>query len=81
MTLKIAVHRVGKHIVAGAVAVLVADQIQQHELLRILHRQRAQKNLIEQSENRGVRADPQRQSEDRDRCKAGRLAEHPRAKA
>ena len=40
--------------------------IEHHQLVGRLHRQLAQQDLIDQREDRGVGADPQRQRQDRD---------------
>ncbi len=44
---------------------MVAAHGQQNKLMRILDRQQPQQNLIQEGENRGIRADPQRQSQGR----------------
>jgi hypothetical protein len=48
---------------------------------RIFHRQGAQPNRIEQLENGGVRADPERQRSNRDNGKPGIAPQHPSAMA
>ena len=57
---------------------MVAAHGEQHQLLRILHGQQAQQNLIEQGEYRGIGADAQRQGQYRDRGKHRILRQHAR---
>src|SRR5216110_2559430 len=77
--LEVAVHRVGDHAVAGAVAIIVPHDFQQDQLRRVFHRQHAQENLIKKSEDGGVRADSERQGQYGDGGKPGRLAQHAHA--
>ena len=44
---------------------MVAAHGQQNKLLRILNRQQPEQNLIQERENRGIRADPERQRQGR----------------
>jgi hypothetical protein len=47
-------------------------------LLRLLHRQQAQQNLIEQRKNRGVGPNPKRQGQYRHRGEHGTLRQNAR---
>ncbi len=67
---KIAIHRIGKvllHIAAVGTRVTCvgACVLQHHEPVGLNHRQALQKNLIDQRKYCGVRADSERQSDDR----------------
>ena len=67
LLLEILIDRVRMHAVAHVVSVVGAPLIQHHQLVRLLHRQLAQQNLIKQGENRRIAANPQRHREDRHR--------------
>src|SRR6266849_5138336 len=58
---------------------LRSGRLQHHQLFGISHRQSAQQDLVQQGKNSGIRANPQRQREDRDQRKARVLGQHPQA--
>ena len=60
------VDRIGVHARAHVAAAVRARLIQHHQLVRVLHRQLAQQDLVDQREDRGVRADAERERQDRD---------------
>src|SRR5215813_4576480 len=53
-----------------------AGRVEHYELARTLDRKRLQQDLVEQRENRGVRANPEPQRHHRDNRKAGTLPQH-----
>src|SRR6266446_1353102 len=55
--------------------------LQNDQLARIPHRKPPQQHLIEQGKDRRIRADAQRQGQNRNECKARVLPEHPQAVA
>ena len=57
----ILIHAVGERVHAVVAAVVAAAPGEQHDAIGIFHRQQAQNQLIDQREDGGVRADPQRQ--------------------
>src|SRR5713226_1127095 len=75
--LKIAVHRVRNRVPAPVVPVVPPPHGQQHQPLRILHWQQAQQHLVQQRENRRVRANPQRQSQRRHQRKPPATPQSP----
>src|ERR1051326_1464919 len=58
---------------------LVGAPFENHEMLRILHRQRSHQDAVNQTENRRVRADAQRQRENGHDGETRRFEEHSRA--
>jgi len=71
---QIAIHGVGKDgfvVVAGGVSRSVIRGVEHHQALRIVHRERAQRHLIEEGKDGGIGADPQGQGEHRDGAKEG----------
>jgi len=58
---EIPIHRVRERVWAPVAAVVHALHVEQHQLLRILDRHQPQQHLIQQREDGGVRANPQRQ--------------------
>ncbi len=79
--LKIAKHWIGNRVAAPVVTVVVAAHREQHKLLRIFYGKQAQKNLVEQSEHRGVRADSEGESEDGNGGESWISAQHSQPKA
>ncbi len=61
VALEVAIHRKRKCISTPVPSVMETFHAEQHQLLRIFHRQQTQQNLIEQREDRRIRADPQRE--------------------
>ena len=55
----------GVFVIAAVRAEAPALHPQLHQFLRIVHRQRSQQHLVHQRENRRIRADPERQRENR----------------
>src|SRR5205823_6258137 len=62
------VHRIGKRVAAVVAAVVAALACEDDNLLRIAHREQAQDQLVDESEDCGVGADAQGQ---RDHCDTG----------
>ena len=60
------VDRIGVHARAHVAAAVRTRLIQHHQFVRVLHRQPAQQDLVDQREDRGVRPDAEREREDRD---------------
>ncbi len=80
---QVAIHRVGEVIALIAAVVVHMARIapgesQQHQLRWVFHRQAAQQRLIEQSEDRRIRADTQRQSYHRGQCETGIVTKLPK---
>ena len=63
---EILVHGIGDLVAAIVAAVVLPAAPQQHKLLRILDREQAQEELVDQRENSGIGADAQGQRKHRD---------------
>ena len=61
---EIVIHGVGQRVHAPVATVVETLHLQRHQLLRVLYRQQAQQDLIEQREDRRVCADAEGQRED-----------------
>ena len=72
---KIAIHGIGQFVLAVIAAVVEPAAPEGYELLRILDWKQTEHQLVDQSENSGVRSDTQRQRQDRHRDEHRRLAE------
>jgi hypothetical protein len=54
--------------------------VQDHDPVRVWIRKRPQQNRVDDAEDRGVRADPERKRQDRNQSEPGRLAELAKSK-
>ncbi len=74
---KILVHGIRQRVGTVVAAVVLAARGEEHQLLRVLHGEFLQDELIDQSEDGGVRTDAQRQRENRHASEQGGAAQHP----
>ena len=58
---------------AAHAALRTVNRAEQHELVRVFHRQRAQEELVDEREDRGVGADADRNRQDGHGCEDRRL--------
>ncbi len=62
---QIPIHWIGERVIAHGGAVEFSLPVQEHQPIRIFHRQCPQQHLIQQAEDGGIRADPEGQREHR----------------
>ena len=72
---KIAIHRIGERPIVERASPECPRAVEQDETLGVLHGQKPQQHLVGQREDRGVRANPEREREDDDDRERGRFGE------